>query len=77
MRVTFEEVSYHARKSKKCPVCGKTCTLSKKFFQTLNPFNKNTDGTVKTKSDIYKELTIKIVEWKKTPATHQKCEEAT
>ena len=74
MRVTFEEVKYNMQKSGKCPVCGKTCTISKKFFQTLNPFNKNADGTVKSRDDIYKGLTIQIKDWKKIPPIHGKCE---
>lgn len=76
MRVYFQEVKLHGLKSGKCPVCGKTVTLSKKFFQTLNPFNKNADGTIKSHGDIYKELTVQLSEWKKVKPTHMKCTEA-
>jgi hypothetical protein len=74
MRVTFEEVKYTGKKTGKCPVCGKNCTRSKVFFQTINPFNKKEDGTLKDRHDIYEEEGIKLQEWKKTPPTHQKCE---
>jgi hypothetical protein len=73
MRVTFEEVKYHASKSGKCPVCGKSCTRSQKFFQTINPFNKNEDGTVKNRDEIYAELKVQIVMWKQVPPFHEKC----
>lgn len=75
MKVYFQEVKYHEKKSGKCSVCGKTCTISKKFYQTLNPFNKNADGTIKTHGDIYKELMIQIKEWEKIPPIHGKCED--
>lgn len=74
MRVTFEEVKYHTSKTGKCIVCGKSCTRSIKFFQTINPFNKNEDGTVKNRGEICEELKVKIVMWKAIPPTHQKCE---
>ena len=38
--ITFEEVSIHRCKSGKCRTCGKRRKRTKKFFQTLNPFNK-------------------------------------
>lgn len=34
--------------SGKCPTCGKRAKRSKSFENTVNPFNRNEDGTVKT-----------------------------
>ncbi|WP_216674650.1 hypothetical protein, partial [Enterobacter hormaechei] len=52
----FDEVSTFAEKSGKCDVCGKACKRREKFYQTLNPFNKNPDGSVKTHQEIRKEI---------------------
>ena len=73
MRVYFEEVSQRAKKSGKCSVCGKPCTRSIKFFQTLNPFNKNEDGSIKTRGQIYAQQVVQIAMWKKIPPFHEKC----
>ena len=35
---------------------GKRRQTSRKFFQTINPFNTKPDGTLKTRSDIMAEL---------------------
>ena len=74
IRRTFEEVKYTPTKTGNCSVCGKPCTRTKKFFQTLNPFNKTADGFIKSREDIYKELSVQVKEWLKLPPTHQKCE---
>lgn len=73
-RMTFNEVAVNPSKSGICPVCGKKATRSAKFFQTLNPFNTNDDGSVKTRAQIYDELAIKVAEWKTKPTFHAKCE---
>ena len=70
----FDEVSTFAEKSGKCDVCGKACKRREKFYQTLNPFNKNQDGSVKTHQEIRKEIELKAIEWKLKPVRHAKCE---
>jgi len=72
--VTFDEVSQIGRKSGKCAVCGKQTNRQQKFFQTLNPYNKNKDGNPKSRTEIYAELREQIAEWKKEPIVHAKCE---
>lgn len=42
---------------------GKKRQQTKKFFQTLNPFNLNKDGTAKTRDDIRKEITAERDKW--------------
>lgn len=44
----FERVTVHRRKSGKCPRCGKRVTRSNTFEQTVNPFNRNGDGSART-----------------------------
>ena len=64
---TFNEVSIRAEKSGKCIICGKKRKRVRKFWQTLNPFNKKADGTVKSPSDIREELAVKVRKWKEEP----------
>jgi hypothetical protein len=72
---TFEEVNLTDNKSGICPVCGKHCSRTKKFWQTISPFNINAEGFVKSREEIYRELTVKIKEWGKIPPKHEKCED--
>ncbi len=43
-----------------CVQCNKKMKVTLKASQTLNPFNKNKDGAVKTREDIYAELSDNI-----------------
>lgn len=62
-RVVFEQVSKTARATGRCAVCGKSVTRSKKLWQTVNPFNKLPDGTVKSAADIRRELDVEARRW--------------
>lgn len=75
MRVNFQEVGLYATKSVKCPVCGKRLRRSRKFYQTMNPFNKLPDGTIKSANDIYLELRAQAKTWEATAERCQKCGE--
>jgi hypothetical protein len=59
----FEEVSIQHTKRWTDPVTGKKRQQTKKFYMTLNPFNKNEDGTVRTRQDIYRELAKQRDAW--------------
>lgn len=37
----------------------------KKFYQTLNPYNRNNKGKQKTREEIHEELIKEAEEWKK------------
>ena len=65
--ITFNEVKIHATKSGKCITCGKRRRRARTFWQTLNPYNKKADGTVKIPSDIRKELYIEAQGWREKP----------
>lgn len=69
----FEEVKRIASKSGICTVCGKQATLSEKFTQTINPFNKNEKGLQKTRDEIVSELVLEMAEWRALPVIHRKC----
>ena len=74
VRFNFSEVKLHGSKSGKCG-CGKRRTRQKKFYQTLNPFNKNEKGEPKTQKEIYAELVEQHNAWKTEPITCKDCED--
>lgn len=62
MKYTFEKISI--KKTKKwIDENGKKRQKTKEFFQTLNPFNKNSKGQVKTRHEIAKEIKERADEW--------------
>lgn len=69
----FEEVKMYGRVVGKCK-CGKKRVRQRKFWMTLSPFNKNPDGSVRTRQDIYMALAEQIVAWEDEPITCEKCE---
>lgn len=62
MRINFEEVSLKATK-RWIDEAGKKRQKTKKFYQTISPFNKNKDGTVKTRDQILEEVTKERNMW--------------
>lgn len=66
MRETFDEVSIRVQRSFRCTDCGKRRTRSRKLWQTVNPFNRTADGTVKTRGQIHKELCTEAEAWQPT-----------
>ena len=75
--VHFDEVALHAQKNGVCDVCGKACSRKQKFYQTISPFNKSSDGSPKNRNDIYEELKMQSSRWKSEPVRHAKCEQST
>lgn len=65
-RITFNEVALYGTRTFKCATCGKRRVRRRKFWQTLNQFNKNPDGTVKTEQDIHRALAAEIAAWQPT-----------
>jgi len=72
--IKFKEIKLTASKSGKCAFCGKQAKRTQHFWQTVNPFNKNTDGSVKTSDEIKKEISKEAELWKDSPVYHIKCE---
>lgn len=62
MQVTFEEVSVKAIK-RWTDENGKRRQKTKTFSQTVNPFNKNSDGTIKTHGEIMREISAERDAW--------------
>lgn len=73
-QVPFSEVFIHAAKSGTCAACGKRAHRKKKFWQTLNPFNKNAAGFPKSSGEVYEELSKASSAWMKAGVQHSKCE---
>lgn len=71
---TFQEIFLSFSKSGICPSCGKRAKRSQRFSQTINPFNKNSEGQIKSREEIYAELHQRGKSWMQTPTFHAKCE---
>ncbi|QYW06493.1 hypothetical protein uan_081 [Pseudomonas phage UAntarctica] len=70
----FEKIGTTKTKSGKCKACGKVAQRSKEFYQTLSPFNKNADNSVKSAGDILRALVPEMDAWLAEPIYHAKCE---
>lgn len=73
-RIRFEELTVYGQKNAKCAGgCGRRLKRTKKFWQTLSPFNKNTGGQPRTRDEIYRELRGERIAWEKEPETCKRC----
>lgn len=70
---TYERITRTASKTVLCTVCGRKLRRQRTFGQTLNPFNKNPDGTLKDRVDIGRALALEVEGWRDTPETHDGC----
>ena len=74
---TFAKVEHRVTKSVKCDACGKRLKRSTTLFQTLSPFNKTSDGQLKTREQIREELLVKEQEWRAEREWCSPCFDAT
>lgn len=72
--ITFEEVSQLAVRKGVCDVCGKRGRRQRTFTMTINPWNKNPDGTVRTRAEVKAANRAKAQEWQGDPFVHPTCE---
>lgn len=68
---SYDSINHRAYKRFTCQVCHKPGRRAKVFSQTVNPFNKNADGTVKTVQQIVIELENEAARWQ--PTIHAGC----
>ena len=68
----FEKVELPAEQVGKCPVCNKRVVRRTTFWQTINPFNTDAEGTIKTYGEIREELIEESKAWE-PDFTHEKC----
>lgn len=74
MRLTFHEVYFRMSKRGICAGCGKSAERTEKFFQTINPYNRNAAGIPKSSKEIMDELKQEAVVWRQKPVCHARCE---
>jgi len=70
----FEVVKFYGEKNLPCPGCGKKAKRRRTFEGTINPWNVNSDGTVKTRREVYEDLRVEAAAWKLIPEWHITCE---
>jgi hypothetical protein len=63
MRITFDKIELKATRRWIDPETGKKRQQTKTFMQTVNPFNKLPDGTVKDRVTIMAELHAERRDW--------------
>lgn len=61
-RLNFDEVSIR-RVKRWTDENGKRRQMTRKFFQTINPFNRRPDGAPKTRAEIMVELKAEADAW--------------
>jgi hypothetical protein len=61
--VTFEKVTYKAKKRLTCRNCGKRILRQQTFWQTISPFNKTLLGVPKTYTEIMASLKEEASYW--------------
>lgn len=70
--VTFNFFGYKKTRKGKCAVCGKRMQETRDFKQSLNPYNRNADGTQKSVADILRQEQEKYDAWTE-PLVHPWC----
>lgn len=73
----YDAIAARGYKRGPCEVCGKTAERSRIFEQTLNPFNRDPDGCVKTSAQIRAEVNAEALAWQRGPVRHARCEAVT
>lgn len=63
MKVFYEEISVRGVRRWTDPCTGKRRQETKKFSQTISPFNRDKEGNIKTRSEILEEISKKRDEW--------------
>jgi hypothetical protein len=72
--ITFEEVSQLAVRKGVCRFCGKRGRRQRTFTMTVNPWNKNPDGSVRTRQEVVAANRILADEWELGAFAHPRCE---
>lgn len=72
--VKFKVMKATARRTVKCK-CGKTATRSKTFECTINPFNRNEDGSVKNAAEVQRQAQEQADKWQPPAYVCTQCSE--
>jgi hypothetical protein len=65
--VYYSKVKHTAKRRVTCNVCGKHLNRQRTFEQTVNPWNKNPDGTVKTFMQVLASVHAEALVWEPDP----------
>lgn len=60
---TYDRLKAQAQRKVTCPGCGKSRVIRRTFYQTVNPFNRNDDGTVKTYLQVQNSVRQEAADW--------------
>ena len=60
---TYQRITHIAKRRVTCAVCGRKVNRQRMFGQTVNPWNKNTDGTVKTFMEVLAAVQVEAMLW--------------
>ena len=71
----YDEVSATGYRKGICPICGKRGQRQKTITNTVNPFNRNMDGTVRTPAEVRAVVTAKAKAGEGEPFMHASCED--
>lgn len=75
MRITFQAIRRNVTKTVKCECCGKSLRRSTTIENTVNPWNRNDDGTVKTASQVRDDVDAQAKAWEPANRTCKTCDE--
>lgn len=73
--ITFEVVKFRRSVVGRCPRCNARVVRTRTFEQTVNPFNRNDDGSVKTRPEVLASVKILAEVWS-PDFTHDACRDA-
>jgi hypothetical protein len=65
--VHYAKIKHTAKRRATCEICGKHFNRQRTFTQTVNPFNKNPDGSVKTFMEVLAAVQVNAAMWEPYP----------
>lgn len=71
---TFDKVQAWRRWSGNCAVCGEKTRRERTFTHTINPYNRNDDGTTKTREQVRADVNEEADHWMRGPVLCTACE---
>lgn len=77
MKISFAVIKVRAHKKGKCGLCGKPIVKTKTFENTVNPWNQNDDGSIRTEDEIIVHLRKHALAWQQSEEFCKQCQQAT
>ena len=70
--IRFRPIRTRRTRTGKCPVCGKSVSRTRTFEHTVNPFNRNSDGSIRNPMEVSERVHAETDAWE-PDFTHAKC----